>query len=68
MSDLTPDRAVLAALSDRFDHRFSPEQVASYLSRAADDLRGSVNPESLPEMAIRLAAVRMERAETQVGS
>jgi hypothetical protein len=63
MSDLTPDLAVLNALSDRFEHRYEPDEVAAFLARAADDLRGSVNEEALPEMAVRLAAVRMERAE-----
>ncbi len=62
MANLTPDPAVLVALAARFDNRFTPEEVRSYLLSAADELRTSVQAETLPEMSIRLAALRMERA------
>ncbi len=62
MPNLTPDPAVLAALAARFDNRFTTDEVRSYLLTAADELRPSVEADTLPEMSIRLAALRMERA------
>ena len=44
-----------------FSPELSREEIERAVCDAANDLRGSVSRESLPEMAIKLAAVRLER-------
>jgi hypothetical protein len=57
--------SVAVSVSGEIDQLFSPELSREEIERAvcdaANDLSGSVSRESLPEMAIKLAAVRLER-------
>jgi hypothetical protein len=58
--------SVAVSVTEEIDLLFAPELSREEIDRAvceaANDLYGSVSQESLPEMAIRLAAVRLERA------
>jgi hypothetical protein len=54
-------KAVVSELVGRFGARFSPDEIEECVNEAARDLLGSISLESLPEMAIRLAVVRLSR-------
>lgn len=54
-----PERTVMRELAARLGTRFSAAEIEECVSRAITDLAGSISPESLPEMALRLAAVRL---------
>jgi hypothetical protein len=62
-----PIQIVVAELTARFRGRFDEENTLGYATAAVEDLLASIDDEALPEMAMRLAAVRMTRALT-VGS
>jgi len=51
--------AVVGELVDRLGPQFTAKQIEECINTAAADLAGSVSSESLPEMAIRLALVRL---------
>lgn len=51
---------VVTALARRYGTRFTTEEIERCVNGAARELMGSVAPESLPEMAIRLAIARLE--------
>ena len=53
--------AVFTELRPQFDGQLPAVMVRDYVVRAAADLAGSISREALPEMVIRLAAVRLER-------
>jgi hypothetical protein len=53
---------VVEELIGRFTGALTPEIVAACASRVISDLDGSVSAEALPEMAVRLAEVRLVRA------
>ena len=53
--------AVFNELRPHFEGQLSAGMVRDYVVRAAADLTGSISREALPEMVIRLAAVRIER-------
>jgi hypothetical protein len=57
VATLLVDTKVLEALADQYG--CTPAEANAKLQEAARDLRGSVSTESLPEMTIRLAAVRL---------
>ena len=57
MPTLLVDTKVLEALAGQYG--CTPAEANAKLQEAARDLRGSVSTESLPEMTIRLAAVRL---------
>lgn len=57
MATLLVDTKVLEALADQYG--CTPAEANDKLQEAARDLKGSVSMESLPEMTIRLAAVRL---------
>lgn len=60
---LTLTRTAVRELAERYGTSVSPAQLQHYLDLAAHDLRGSLaTAESLPELAIRLAMVRLEAA------
>ena len=48
-------------LRPQFEGLLPPSVVLNCVDHAVQDLLGSINVEALPEMAIRLAAVRLER-------
>lgn len=52
--------AVFGELLPQFDGQLPAEVVREYVTQAVADLRGSICIEALPEMVIRLAAVRLE--------
>ena len=52
--------AVFGELLPQFDGQLPAEMVRDYVTQAVADLRGSICNEALPEMVIRLAAVRLE--------
>ena len=54
-----PARTVVRELVARLGTRFSTAEIEQCVSRAITDLAGSISSESLPEMALRLAAVRL---------
>jgi hypothetical protein len=60
------ERRTTRALIREFEPQFAGElpstRLRAYIREAVDDLRGSVSPEALPEMAARLAHHRMTRA------
>lgn len=51
--------AVVDELVRRFGSRFTTREIEECLDAAVADLKGSIAVESLPEMAVRLAAVRL---------
>jgi len=53
--------AVFNELRPQFEGHLPAGMVRDYVDRAAADLAGSISREALPEMVIRLAAVRLER-------
>lgn len=53
--------AVFDELRPQFEGQLPTGVVRDYVARAAADLEGSISREALPEMVIRLAAVRLER-------
>ena len=53
--------AVFTELRPQFDGHLPAGMVRDYVVQAAADLAGSISREALPEMVIRLAAVRLER-------
>jgi hypothetical protein len=50
---------ILDDLVAEFGGEPSESVVRAYLVRAISDLRGSISQEALPEMAVRLARVRL---------
>lgn len=52
---------LLDELIDRFGGTFRPDDIEWQLNNAVLDLAGSIAPESLPEMATRLAILRMQQ-------
>lgn len=52
----------------RLHRSVSAARVRAYVARAYHDLEGSVRPEALPEMAARLAAIRLSRHRGLLGS
>ena len=52
--------AIFQELRPQFDGLLPPCVVQDYVDQAVRDLLGSICVEALPEMAIRLAAVRLE--------
>lgn len=61
MTSPTVSRAVVAELSLRYRSQLPDDEIESCINAAADDLRRSVSVDSLPEMAIRVAVVRLYR-------
>ena len=57
-----PWAAIRHELVARFGDEFTDPQIDAFIDAAAYDLAGSVSAESLPEMAVRLAAARLERS------
>lgn len=57
----TVSHAVVAELSVRYSGQIPDEEIERCVNAAAGELRGSVSEDSLPEMAIRLAIVRLYR-------
>lgn len=53
-------QAVFHELHPQFDGHLPTSMVRDYVIQAAADLQGSISREALPEMVIRLAAVRLE--------
>ncbi len=53
--------AVFNELRPQFEGQLPAGMVRDYVVQAAADLAGSISREALPEMVIRLAAVRLER-------
>ena len=53
--------AVFHELHPQFEGQLPASVVRDYVAQAVADLQGSISREALPEMAIRLAAVRLER-------
>ena len=54
-------QTVFDELQPQFDGELPASVVWDYVTQAAADLHGSISREALPEMVIRLAAVRLER-------
>jgi len=59
--------AVFQELRPQFEGLLPPSVVLDCVDHAVQDLLGSINVEALPEMAIRLAAVRLERGLSPIG-
>jgi len=59
--------AVFQELRPQFEGLLPPSVVLDCVDHAVQDLLGSINVEALPEMAIRLAAVRLERRLSPIG-
>ena len=59
--------AVFQELRPQFERLLPPSEVRDCVDHAVQDLLGSINVEALPEMAIRLAAVRLERGLRPIG-
>ena len=59
--------AVFQELRPQFEGLLPPSVVLDCVDHAVQDLLGSINVEALPEMAIRLAAVRLERRLRPIG-
>lgn len=59
--------AVFQELRPQFEGLLPPSVVPDCVDHAVQDLLGSINVEALPEMAIRLAAVRLERRLRPIG-
>jgi len=59
--------AVFQELRPQFEGLLPPSVVLDCVDHAVQDLLGSINVEALPEMAIRLAAVRLERGLRPIG-
>ncbi len=53
--------AIVQELGPRFDGLIPQSVIERCVAQAVQDLLGSICVEALPEMAIRLAAVRLER-------
>ena len=53
------DFEISAELYAEFRGLLSDEAIRGYVREAMTDLRGSINREALPEMAVRLARVRL---------
>lgn len=53
------NRMLVNELVARFGSQFSAREIEACVEAAARDLKGSIAGESLPEMAIRLAVVRL---------
>ena len=53
--------SISADVREVVDTDLDPDAIAHAVRTATADLRGSVSPESLPEMAARLACFRLER-------
>lgn len=53
------ESAVVAYLSEVFGHRLPQDVVGEFARDAISDLRGSICTEAIPEMASRLAQVRL---------
>ena len=53
------DRALVAELLVEFAPEFGEAEIAAQVQRAVSDLRGSVSPDAMPEMATRLARHRI---------
>ncbi len=53
------NRDLMRELVPQYADRFTEKVVARYVRAAIDDLRGSVKPEALPELAARLAHHRL---------
>jgi hypothetical protein len=58
---------VFQELRPQFEGLLPPSVVLDCVDHAVQDLLGSINVEALPEMAIRLAAVRLERRLSPIG-
>lgn len=58
-TQLLVSRAVVDELAARFGAQFSTREIEECVNAAASDLKGSIAVESLPEMATRLAVVRL---------
>ena len=58
---------VFQELRPQFEGLLPPSVVLGCVDHAVQDLLGSINVEALPEMAIRLAAVRLERRLRPIG-
>jgi hypothetical protein len=54
-------RSVTEEVRLLFEPELSRGEIERAVRDAADDLRGSVSSESLPEMAMKLAVVRLDR-------
>jgi hypothetical protein len=52
--------AIFAELHPEFDQALSPDVVEQCAAQAVRDLTGSICREALPEMAVRLASVRLQ--------
>jgi len=59
--------AVFQELRPQFEGLLPASVVRDCVDHAVQDLLGSINVEALPEMAIRLAAVRLERRLRPIG-
>ena len=59
--------AVFQELRPQFEGLLPPGVVLDCVDHAVQDLLGSIKVEALPEMAIRLAAVRLERRLRPIG-
>ena len=58
--------AVLAELCQRYGYLFEAATIRDVCYRSVDDLTGSVaTDEALPEMAIRLSLLRLDRLSQQ---
>jgi hypothetical protein len=57
--ELTVTDTVVDELNNRFGAHISKAELETSVNAAARDLAGSVSAESLPEMAVRLAVVRL---------
>lgn len=55
-------------ISQLFDWELPRPTIEMAVSSATADLRGSVAAESLPEMAVRLAVVRLDRRQRRAVS
>ena len=58
---------VFQELRPQFEGLLPPSVVLDCVDHAVQDLLGSIKVEALPEMAIRLAAVRLERRLSPIG-